>query len=314
MGGMQYSNGKPIGWGEVDDATSISTIHAAIDMGVRIIDTSVSYGAGRAERVIARAIKESGLHRDDFVICTKAGTICDSSNGDIIGGTDKKEDITGAIDDSLMRFGTDHLDLVKFHINRHPVERSQDVFEALSEAYRAGKISAFGWSNDNVNGAMAFADLDGFQAVQHDLNLFSSADRLLHEIEKRGLWSFNRQPLAMGLLSGKYYGKSPKVGLNDMRGSGLPWMRYFDKDGAPTTELVKAVENVRELLTADGRTVSQGALGWCLAQSDRTIPLPGCRTPEQANENFGALQCKPLPPATVESIDDILSTLQMEVT
>ncbi|WP_299149552.1 aldo/keto reductase [uncultured Tateyamaria sp.] len=318
MGGMQYSGGKPIGWGEVDDNTSVRTLHTAFDMGVRIIDTSVSYGAGHAEDVIARAIRESSLDSDDVVICTKAGTLCDPESGDIMGPTDRKRDILDAIDASLHRLRTDYLDLVKFHVNRYPVDRSEEVFEALSEAYAAGKIAAFGWSNDDLQGAMAFADLEGFEAVQHDLNLFSTADHLLRAIEERGLWSFNRQPLAMGLLSGKYHGKSLSIQAGDMRSSGLDWMRYFDKDGAPTKDLVEAVEKVRALLTDDGRTVAQGALGWCLAQSDRTIPLPGCRTPEQAMDNFGVLALEPLETETetetVNAVNDFLAGLQRPVT
>ena len=313
IGGMQYSAGKPIGWGYVDDAMSIRTLHAAFDMGVRIIDTSVSYGAGHAERIIARAIRESHLHRDEFLICTKAGTLCDSLTGDITGPTDRKADISAAIDASLRNLGTDYLDLVKFHVNRHPVQQSHGVFEALAEAYHAGRIGAFGWSNDDTDGAMAFANLDGFKAVQHDLNLFSPADEMLSAIEANHLWSFNRQPLAMGLLSGKYRGKSPKVGKNDMRSSGLPWMRYYDSDGAPTKELVEAVEIVRESLTSNGRTVAQGAIGWCLAQSERTIPLPGCRTPEQAADNFGALSLEPLDPKAVDEIGKALADLQRPV-
>ncbi len=313
MGGMQYSGGKPIGWGNVDDDTSVRTLHTAFDTGVRIIDTSVSYGAGHAEDVIARAIRESSLNRDDVVICTKAGTLCDPTSGDITGPTDRKVDITNAIDSSLRRFDTDHLDLVKFHVNRHPIDRSEEVFEALSEAFTVGKISAFGWSNDDLPGSMAFADLEGFEAVQHDLNVFSPADDLLAAIEKRGLWSFNRQPLAMGLLSGKYHGKTPNVGANDMRSSGLTWMRYFDKEGAPTKDLVRAVETIRELLTADGRTVAQGSLAWCLAQSDRTIPLPGCRTPEQAKDNFGVLSKPVLSKDAAEEIGKIIEDLQRPV-
>ncbi len=309
MGGMQYSGGKPIGWGEVDDATSVRTLHAAFDAGVRIIDTSVSYGAGHAERVIARAIRESSLHRDDLVICTKAGMLCDPLTGDIVGPTDKAADITASVEASRRNLNTDYLDLVKFHVNRHPVAQSHSVFEALSEACQAGKIHAFGWSNDNAKSAMAFCGLDGFKAVQHDLNLFSPANDMLDAIEVHDLWSFNRQPLAMGLLSGKYHGQSPKVGANDMRSSGLAWMRYFDKDGAPEKKLVQTVETVRDWLTLGGRTVSEGALGWCLAQSKRTIPLPGCRTPEQAADNFGTLSLEPLDAAAVDEIERILADL-----
>ena len=114
----------------------------------------------------------------------------------------------------------------------------------------------------------------------------------------------------MGLLTGKFHGKRPKVGGTDTRSSGLVWMRYFDRDGAPTKELVEAVESVRALLTEDGRSVAQGALGWCLARSEQTIPLPGCRTPLQAMDNFGVLELNPMDANTVGKIDQLLSELQ----
>jgi len=310
LGGTQYSNGKLIGWGSVDDDMSVSTLHSAFGRGIRIIDTSGSYGAGHAERVIARAISESELQRDDFIICTKVGMQCDPITGDIIGSTDKKDDIAKAINASLQRLNTDYIDLVKFHINRHPVEKSHGVFEALSEAYKIGKIGAFGWSNDDPEGAAAFMALNGFVAIQHDLNVFSPAEDMLSEIERSSLWSFNRQPLAMGLLSGKYHGKTPKIGENDMRSSGLDWMRYFDTEGAPSRVLVEAVEKIRELLTYDGRTVAQGALGWCLAQSDWAIPLPGCRTPAQAMDNFGVLELEQFDMDIVRKINMTMSGLQ----
>jgi len=310
MGGKQYSKGKFIGWGSADDATSVCTLHTAFEKGVRIIDTSSSYGAGHSERIIARAIRDSDFQHEDFVICTKAGTLCDTSTGEIIGATRKKADIIASIDASLQRLETDYIDLVKFHTNRHPVENSHEVFEALSETYKTGKIGGFGWSNDDIEGALAFANLDGYVAIQHDLNLFSPADKILHAIEENSLWSFNRQPLAMGLLSGKYRGKSPVVGKNDMRSSGLEWMKYYNDDGAPTKELVEAVEWVRGLLTQDGRTVAQGALGWCLAQSNKAIPLPGCRTPEQAIDNFGVMELNPIDLKRIDEINSVLSDLQ----
>jgi aryl-alcohol dehydrogenase-like predicted oxidoreductase len=310
MGGEQYWNGQPTGWADVDDATSIRTLHTAFDMSLRIIDTADSYGGGHAEQIIARALRETGLSRDNFVICTKVGMVCDPETGDIVGLTDKKEDIATAIEASLKRLGVDHLDLVKFHLNHHPVEKSEGVFSAFSEAFQAGKIGGFGWSNDDVDGAMAYADLEGYVAVQHDLNLFSPADDLLQAIEDRSLWSFNRQPLAMGLLTGKYRFDSPAAGSNDIRGSGADWLRYFNKDGTPTTAMVSAVERIRDLLTSDGRTVAQGALGWCLAQSDRTIPLPGCRTPEQAADNFGVLECGPLSEDITEKVNELISDVR----
>lgn len=307
MGGEQYWNGQPTGWADVDDALSLQTLQTAFDLGIRIIDTADQYGAGHAERIIAQAIQNSGIDRDDFVICTKVGMICDQTSGNIIGVTDNKADITKAIDASLKRLKVDHIDLVKFHLNQHPVEKSAGVFEAFSEAFQRGKIGGFGWSNDDPAGAMAFADTEGYVAVQHDLNLFSPADELLGEIERQSLWSFNRQPLAMGLLTGKYGTGAKPIGKNDIRGSGADWLRYFGSDGLPSQDMLDRIEKLRHLLTSDGRSLAQGALGWCLSQSDRTIPLPGCRTPQQASDNFGVLERAPLSKAVVDDINELLS-------
>ena len=309
MGGEQYWNGQPTGWAGVDDATSLRTLHTAFDMGIRIIDTADQYGAGHAEYIIAQALQESTLTRDEVVICSKVGMVCDAVSGDIVGVTDDKHEIGRAIDASLKRLRTDHLDLVKFHLNKHPIEQSQGVFEAFTDAYKAGKILGFGWSNDDIDGAFAYADLDGYVAVQHDLNLFSPADSVLRGVGNRSFWSFNRQPLAMGLLTGKYHLARPKVGPNDIRGSGAEWLRYFDKDGSPAKAMTMAVEAARALLTGDGRSVAQGALGWCLAQSPRTIPLPGCRTPEQAKDNFATLAFGPLDASTISKIDAVFAVL-----
>ena len=304
MGGEQYWDGKPTGWAGVDDQESLQTLHTTFDMGVRIIDTANSYGGGHSEQIIARALAETDIPRDEFVICTKVGLVCDQ-DGNITGTSDEKQTISGMIDDCLKRLQVEQIDLVKFHLNEHPIEQSHGVFEAFSEAYKAGKIAGFGWSNDDPHGALAFKDLDGFVAIQHDLNLFSPADEMVQATNNAKLWSFNRQPLAMGLLTGKYNANTNPFDKDDIRGSGFDWMKYFDENGAPSKEFLDKLDQIKALLTADGRSLAQGALGWCLAQGDHTIPLPGCRTPAQAKDNFGVINYGPLSDDVMEQLDAI---------
>lgn len=306
MGGEQHWGEQSTGWSGVDDRESLATLHTAFDLGVRIIDTADAYGGGHAETIIAQALAETDILRNEFVIVTKVGMVCSPQTGDITGVTDDEAAIGSAIDACLGRLGVDHLDLVLFHINHHPVAQSEGVFAAFTKAHQAGKIGGFGWSNDDVAGAMAYADLAGYVAVQHDLNLFKPADAMLRAIESRSLWSFNRQPLAMGLLTGKYTAQSAPLGPDDIRGSGAEWLDYFDASGRPTEALLDKLETIRAVLTHDGRTLAQGALGWDLAQSDRTIPLPGCRTPKQATDNFGVLDRGPLDAGAVAEIARLL--------
>ena len=81
----------------------------------------------------------------------------------------------------------------------------------------------------------------------------------------------------MGLLSGKFSTDSRLPG-DDVRGSGADWLTAFDADGRPRREFLDRLAAIRESLTADGRTLVQGALGWIWARSERTIPIPGFKT------------------------------------
>ena len=306
MGGEQYWDGAPTGWSGVDDAESLAALHAAFECGVRIIDTADQYGGGHAEALIGQAIADSAVPRHEFILCTKVGMVCDPKTRNIVGVTSDETTIFEAINASLVRVGVDHLDLVKFHLNGFPPDQSQPAFDAFSKAFEQGKIGGFGWSTDDVDGAKHFADRPGFVAVQHDLNLFTPAKAMLDVTESRGLWSFCRQPLAMGLLTGKYLKHEARFDSRDIRGGAADWMRYFDKTGAPSASLVARLERLRGALTRDGRSLAQGALGWCLAQSGKTIPIPGCRTVAQVQDNFGVIDQGPLPQEAVEEIAAII--------
>lgn len=308
MGGQQYWNGMSVGWDNVDDNESLDTLRASFDMGVRIIDTAAQYGGGHSEIIIGQALQDTDIAREEFTICTKAGFICDPDSGQVLRETDSKEDIAKTIDESLQRLGLDYLDMVKYHINGHPIEQSEGVFEAFDEARCAGKIKAFGWSTDAPKSATTYADkYDGFVAVQHNLNLFTPANEILSVIDERNLYSFNRQPLAMGLLTGKYTGGDKAAEGDDIRSAGASWMRYFKEGGTPNAEFLKKIETAREILTADGRTLAQGSLGYCLAKSARAIPIPGCRTVKQAQDNFGVIEKGPLPQDAVIELEDLFA-------
>lgn len=313
MGGQQYWEGKPTGWAGVDDAQSRATLAAAFDAGIRIIDTADQYGGGHSEEVIAQAITDSPLPRDAFVICTKVGMECDGATRNLIGPNDDPAYIERAIDGSLARLGVDHLDLVFFHLNYHPLDKAGPVMEVFARAYEAGKIGGFGWSTDDVDGALHFADMPGFAAIQHDQNLICQSPAMRDALDAAGLWAFHRQPLAMGLLSGKFTADSPALDKTDVRASGLEWLTYFNADGTPSAQMLERLDQIRAVLMADGRTLAQGALGWCLAQSGRSIPLPGCRTVAQARDNFGTLDVGPLGADAVAEIDRLLRTPGVDV-
>jgi aryl-alcohol dehydrogenase-like predicted oxidoreductase len=142
-------------------------------------------------------------------------------------------------------------------------------------------------------------------AVQHELSIFSDAPEMLRFCKERSLASINRSPLAMGLLTGKFDERS-RLSTDDVRGLQPEWLRYFE-DGQPKREWLTRVAAIREILTSDGRTLTQGALAWIWARSPQTIPIPGFRTVKQTEENIAALRFGPLSDAAVQEIAGLLA-------
>ncbi len=140
-------------------------------------------------------------------------------------------------------------------------------------------------------------------AVQHELNVLRGELEPLSLAEELGLASLNRTPLAMGLLSGRYR-PNELPAADDVRRN-APWWDFFDEDGGMDRHLER-IAQVRAELTADGRSLVQGALGWIWGRSPITLPLPGFRTVAQVEENVGAAEHGPLPAERMERIRAIM--------
>ncbi|WP_408611105.1 aldo/keto reductase [Glycomyces xiaoerkulensis] len=305
IGGPFFSDTGACGWGEVDDDESIRTVHRAIDMGVNFFDTADVYGAGHSERILGRALAG---RRDQVVVATKWGNRFDEETKYIVGTGESPDYVREAVEASLRRLGTDYIDLYQFHLNGFEIDRAAELLPVLEDLVDQGKIRSYGWSTDSPEGAEAWgAGGAHCTAVQSDFSvMYGGKSEVVEVCERHNLASINRGPLAMGLLTGKYNAET-RVGRDDVRGSDAPWMTLFE-DGRPAPEYLARLEAVREVLTSDGRTLAQGALGWLWAVSDRTVPIPGCRTVAQLEENAGALEKGPLTSAQVEEVAALLGS------
>ncbi len=301
IGGVFWAGQQPVGWGEVDDAESIRAIHAALDLGVTFFDTADAYGTGHSERVLARAFAG---RRDRVVIATKFGNIIDEQARQLTGTDASPDYIRRACEASLRRLNTDYIDLYQFHINGYDPARAGEVRDTLEALVAEGKIRFYGWSTDYVDGARVFAEGPHCTAIQHTLNVIEDAPDMLAFCAAENQASINRGPLAMGLLTGKFRPDS-QLPANDVRGKEPDWMVYF-KDGRPSPEWLRKIDALRDVLTAGGRTLAQGALAWIWARSEKTIPIPGIRTVAQAQENAGAMQFGLLTADQMRQVDAIL--------
>ena len=308
IGGQLTAQGMPLGWGNVDDEESIRALNRGLDLGINFLDTADVYGAGHSEKLIAKAIKGK---RDKVVIATKFGMVFDSEKRESsFEGNTSPEYIKKALEASLSRLQTDYIDLYQLHIGDLPVEDALAVRNSLEELVEQGKIRGYGWSTDDFERAGFFAEGENCTAVQQELNVFVGNEKILKLCKEKNLASINRGPLAMGLLTGKFT-KNTTFTEDDCRSIthlfGDEYYNFFD-EGKPNSELLKKLDSIKEILTSNGRTLTQGALAWIWAKNEKTIPIPGFKTVIQVEENAGAMHFGPLSENQMQEIDSILKS------
>ncbi|MFF7310864.1 aldo/keto reductase [Streptomyces sp. NPDC008137] len=301
-GEWQGPDGQPFGWGKVDDEESVRAVRRALDLGVTFFDTSDNYGTGHSERVLGRAL---GKRRADVVVATKWGYLFDERTRTADGSDDSPAHLRRALAASLRRLDTDYVDLYQFHIGDAGPERAARLRDTCEDLVREGLIRAYAWSTDDPARAAVFAEGPHCAAVQHALNVLQDAPEMLRLCEEAGLASINRSPLAMGLLAGKRRAHQPPES-GDIRSRPPAWLQGFGDGSGADPEWLARVEAVRSILTSGGRTLAQGALAWLWARSPATVPIPGFRSVEQAEENAGAMARGALTGGQLAEIDRLL--------
>lgn len=299
IGGLIIENGKSVGWGNVDDTESIHAIHRAIDLGVTFFDTAEVYG--RSEDILGRAFVGK---RDQVVIATKFGRIYNRERHEIGADDCRPTSMRTSFEGSLKRLGTDYIDLYQLHVGDCPAEQAIALREALEQLVREGKIRAYGWSTDTLENAQIFAEGPHCSAIQQHYNVLDGNTALLAFCEEHNLASINRGPLAMGLLTGKYTSGST-LPADDVRGAGHRWMR-LSPNGWPNPAELDKLAAIGDILASNGRTLAQGALAWLWGRSKHTIPIPGFKGMQQAEENARAMDFGPLSPEQMAEIQRIL--------
>ena len=301
IGGEWTLAGGQTGWGKTDDAESLKAIEAAYDNGIRLFDTAATYGVGHSEKLVGKALKGK---RENCIISTKFG-FCqepEKKNVRYYGSRMETSDVISNLkkdcETSLEHLGTDYIDIYFFHIWDYDKKLAEELVPVLEELVSEGKIRSFGWSTDSVELADLWTRSEGYSSVQINFNIAAPSDDMISFVEKNRLNALNRGPLAMGFLTGKYNDDS-KFSETDVRNA--EWvMEGFRKP------VLSRMDQLKEVLTSDGRTSAQGALAWIWAKSGRTFPIPGIRTVKQAVENARAMEFGPLNKAEMSQIEEIM--------
>src|SRR5216683_7473316 len=187
-------------WGGSDEAESVSTIRAALEHGINIIDTAPAYGFGRSEEIVGKAIAEGRL-RNKVVIATKVGL--EWKDGKVFRNASRGRILREA-EDSLRRLQTDYIDVYQVHWP-DPLVPIEETAAAMQALFDQGKIRAIGVSNFSVAEIERFRHVDQLHVVQPPYNLFERdiEAELLPYCRKSDLATLTYGALCGGLLSGK---------------------------------------------------------------------------------------------------------------
>ncbi|WP_405427859.1 aldo/keto reductase [Streptomyces erythrochromogenes] len=261
-----------------DDETSVSVVRRALDLGVNLIDTADVYGPFTNEELVGRALLG---RRHEAVLSTKGGVRYDGTDFTLEG---RPEYLRSAVEASLRRLRTDHIDLYFLHRvdPRVPVEESWGV---LAELVSEGKVRGLGLSEASADEVRRARGVYPVAAVQSEFSLFTRDFQgdVVPFCREHGITFLCHSPLGSGLLGGRYSAPAD-LGDGDFRAD-MP--RFAAESLAANARLVDVVRSVGERL---GATPAQVALAWLLAQGEHVIPIPGTKTPRYLEQNAEAAE------------------------
>jgi aryl-alcohol dehydrogenase-like predicted oxidoreductase len=259
-----------------------AVVGAALDAGITLFDTADIYGGTKSEEYLGRAL---GSRRDEIVLATKFGVPYEGHAGGAAPAY-----VRTALEDSLRRLGTDHIDLYQLHLpdKKTPIA---DTLGALAELVHQGKVREIGCSNFDPalleEARSAVVDgAPGFTSVQNQYNVLhrEPEDGVLEFCDRTQTAFLPFFPLASGLLSGKY-----RAGEDAPEGTRLASWGERGKDQM-TEERMAAVAALDELARQEGHTVLDLAFAWLLSRPSVASVIAGATRAEQVTANVAAGQ------------------------
>ncbi|MCX5402816.1 aldo/keto reductase [Streptomyces sp. NBC_00335] len=286
--------------GRLDARATRTVVDAALDAGITLLDTADIYGgAGGSETHLGEALKG---RRDQVVLATKFGYDgVDMGYGPAAGSRAGRAYIRRAVEASLTRLQTDHIDLYQLH-SPDPAVPVAETLAALTELVTEGKIRYIGHSNFSgwqLAEAAHVARETGaapFVSAQNEWSLLQrSAEReLVPAALHYGVGVLPYFPLANGLLTGKI-----------RRGAPVPaGSRLEGRDAYLTDERLDIVEALAALADKHGRTVLELAIGWLSAQPGCASVIAGATSAEQVRAN-AAVADRPLDAELLAEVDAV---------
>ncbi|GAA0599407.1 aldo/keto reductase [Kutzneria viridogrisea] len=261
-----------------DDSEAIRTIHTALDLGVTFLDTAEIYGPYRNEELVGRALAG---RRDEVVLATKFGMLSHPAGGQYRLDS-SPENIRTAVEGSLKRLATDHIDLYYQH-RVDPNTPIEDTVGALAELVREGKIRHIGLSEAGAATIRRAHAVHPITAVQTEYSLWTRDPeaQVLPTMRELGIGFVAYSPLGRGFLTGTIQ-STDQFADNDIR-------RTHPRFAAGNFEQnLNIVGEVVAVAGEVGASPAQVALAWLLAQGKDIAPIPGTKRVSRVQENIAA--------------------------
>jgi aryl-alcohol dehydrogenase-like predicted oxidoreductase len=289
---------------------ALECVRAALDAGITTFDTADVYAQGAAEELLGEALEASGVRRSSLEIATK---VClPVGDGPNDRGLSRKH-VMESCEASLRRLRTDYVDLYQAHRfdERTPLEETLVAFDDL---VRQGKVLYLGvseWTASQIESALTLAGELGLRSrivsnqPQYNMLWRVIEPEVLPLCRERGIGQLAFQPLAQGVLTGKYRpGAALPEGSRAVAGGRGP--RFIGR--VLGGRLLEKIQELRPLADQSGVSMAQLAIAWVLHQEGVSSTVIGASRPEQVTENAAA-SGKQLDDEVLKAVDDVLSTL-----
>jgi len=279
--------------GNPDPADSVRIIHKALDAGINLVDTADAYGD--SEEVVGRALKG---RRDDVVLATKfSRPMGDDPNHQ---GASRRWIMT-AVENSLRRLQTDHIDLYQIH-RLDPDTDIDETLSALTDLVRSGKVRAIGSSNtpaSNIVEAQWVAERRGHERLRTEQLPYSILNRgveaeVLPAAQHYGMGVLVWGPLGQGMLTGR---------VRRGQDNDVTRAKYFK--AFSDERRLDAVEKLIPLASEAGLSMPHLAMAFAISHPGVTSALLGARTMEQFDDLLGGVDIA-LPDDVLDRIDEIV--------
>jgi aryl-alcohol dehydrogenase-like predicted oxidoreductase len=262
-----------------DDNESIKTIHHSLELGVTFLDTADMYGVGKNEELLGQAIKG---RRHQVTVATKFGNVR-GEDGSFLGVNGRPEYVKEACEKSLLRLGTDYIDLYYQH-RVDPDTPIEETVGAMADLVKEGKVRYLGLSEAASDTIRKAHSVHPISALQTEYSLWSRdvEDEILPAIRELGIGFVPYSPLGRGFLTGQIRTFEDLAEDDYRRFSPRFQGENFDKN-------IQLVKKIEEMANEKGCTTSQLALAWLLAQGNDIVPIPGTKKRKYLEENVEAV-------------------------